>query len=115
MDIIENLHTLGWPEGVQSGTLRWRSGDRDQNHMNASISVSANGEITMSSQVQWGEQTHPRFNAIIPAGHTLARVSMPGYERQDVPMSHVIALFRAHTAGLQIDPVCNVSKTRMAP
>lgn len=115
MDIIEHLYTLGWPEGAQSGTLRWRSGEREQNHMNASISVSSRGEITMSSQVQWGDMMQQRFNAMIPAGQILARVSMPGYDREDVSISQAVALFRAHTAGLQVEPFFNAQRSSLTP
>lgn len=104
MDFTETLHSLGWPHDANSGTLSWSNGDLDRNHMKASLSMSASGEITMTSQVSWGERSQQRFNAMVAPGASTARVEMPGYERADVPVAQALSLFRAHTAGLSAQP-----------
>jgi hypothetical protein len=115
LDFLPLLQSLGWPDEATSGTLSWSNGDKERNHMDASITLSPNGELVMSSQATWNERSHQRFSAIVPAGKDVARVSMPGYERSDVSIEQAIGFFRAHTTGLETRPVFNAHRTRMAP
>ena len=83
--------------------------------MDASITLSPSGELVMSSQATWSERSHQRFSAIVPAGQEAARVSMPGYERSNVSVEQAVALFRAHTTGLEVQPVFNSHRARLTP
>lgn len=99
------LLPLGWPENAECGSLSWARDEGERNGMHASLTLSSNGDLVMSSQSHFNGRIHPRFNAHIPATGDFARVSMPGYDTDKMPVAQAVSLFRAHVASMQAEPV----------
>lgn len=99
------LLPLGWPENAECGSLSWSREEGDRNGMHASLTLSSTGELVMSSQSHFNGRIQPRFNAHVPTNGEHARVSMPGYDADKMPVAQAISLFRAHVDSLQVAPI----------
>lgn len=98
------LASLGWPQDAQSGTMSWVREENARNGMRASLTLLPDGELVMNSQSNFNDRSQIRFNAHAAAGVGHARVSMPGYEADHMPISQAISLFRAHVDSMQVAP-----------
>ena len=98
------LSSLGWPEDAECGCLSWAREENDRNGMQASLTLTPSGELVMSSQSHFNGRRQARFNAHAAAGQDHARVSMPGYEADHMPVLQAVSLFRAHVDSMQVAP-----------